>query len=57
MFAQEYKLDVVILCQFQLLPETFVTLAYIAAQLTQVLFPVDDQPGIIVVHVIPYHQF
>ena len=55
MFAQEYKLDVVILCQFQLLPETFVTLACIAAQLTQVLFPVDDQPGIIVVHVIPDH--
>jgi hypothetical protein len=53
MLAQDNHADSVLLGPQHLIPETVMSLADIAAELRQVLFPVYNQTGIIIVHIIP----
>lgn len=56
MLHKKNDLDPILFCKQQLPPEPFVILADVITQLRKILLPVNDQPGIIIIHIIPDHQ-
>ena len=55
-FNENHKLNFILLSKEQFPPEALMIIADVITQLRQVLLPVDNQPRIIVVHIIPDHQ-